>query len=181
MPKTKSKRAHSAPKDKKKRTPGNGNPWAYKDKLKFFPETGKLTRSEVLQIECRDRYKIRTSVHVTDDQTANDELYRMFGEMLGQDIPFMRQWVRCFVLTHKKYVGKLAGDYLKDKNLWITQWLKDVKASSRADILTLFILCIATDTHWFMHTKVGYWTTLWMIQKAHGICLMMQSLFKLSW
>ena len=78
--KTKSKSAHTAPKGKK-RTPGDGNPWVYKDKLEPFPGAGKLTRTEVLQIECRDRYKIRTSVHVMDDQTANDELYRMFGEM----------------------------------------------------------------------------------------------------
>ena len=60
MLKTKSKRAHTAPKGKKKRTPGDGNLWAYKDKLELFPEARKLTRSEVLQIESRDRYKIRT-------------------------------------------------------------------------------------------------------------------------
>ena len=99
-------------------------------------------------------------MHVTNDQTTNDELYCMFGEMLGQDIPFMRQWVRCFVLTYKKYGGKLDGDYLKERNLKIRQWLKDVKACSRVDILILFILCIATDTHCFIHTKVGYWTRL---------------------
>ena len=75
--------------------------------------------------------------------------------------------VRCFVLTHKKFVAKLAGDYLKAKNVKITQWLKDVKANSRADVLTLFILCIATDTHCFVHTKVGYWTTLLDDPKKH--------------
>ena len=106
-------------------------------------------------------------MHVTDNQTTNDELYHMFGEMLGQDIPFMRQWVRCFVLTHEKYVSKLASDYLEERSLKITQWLKYVKAGSRVDILTLFILCIATDTHCFVHTKVGYWTTLLDDPKKH--------------
>ena len=72
-----------------------------------------------------------------DDQTTNNELYCMFGEMLGQDIPFMRQWVRCFVLTHKKFVGKLTGDYLKEcKDNTV---VKGCESGSRADILTLYI------------------------------------------
>ena len=156
MPKSKSRGACTTSKGKKKKVPGNGNPWVYKEKLKPFLEAGKLSRSVVLQIECRDRCKIRTSLHVTDEQTANDEMFRMFGEMLGQDAPIMRQWVQCFVLTHKKFVRKLAGEYLKDWNLKITEWLKSIKASSKADILVLFILCTTTDTHCFMHTKVGY-------------------------
>ena len=160
MLRTKLKKSMYCPQRQKKRTPGNGNPWVYKDKLELLPESRKLTKTEVLQIKCRDRYKIRTSIHVTDDQTANNELYHMFGEMLGQDIPFMRQWVRCFVLMHKKFVGKLAGYYLKGQNIKLTQWLQDVKAGSKADVFALFILCIATDTHCFMYTKVEYWTTL---------------------
>ena len=38
--------------------------------------------------------------------------------------------------------------------------MKKVNKGCKADILALFILCIVTDTHCFVHLKTGYWTTL---------------------
>ena len=72
----------------------------------------------------------------------------------------MRQWVRCFVLTHCKFVAKLVAHYLKAQELKLSQWVKEVNKGCKADILALFILCIATDMHCFEHLKTGYWTTL---------------------
>ena len=68
---------------KTKKIPGSGNPWPYKDKLEVIAETDLLDINHVLNLECRNRYKIQPSVHVTDDKSANDELFQMFGEMLG--------------------------------------------------------------------------------------------------
>ena len=60
---------------KSKRTPGSGNPWPYKDKLEFITETDLLNTTQVLNLDCKNHYKIRPSVHVIDDKTANDQLF----------------------------------------------------------------------------------------------------------
>ena len=39
-------------------------------------------------------------------------------------------------------------------------WIIGIKNGRRPDILTLFLLCVITGTHCFVHTKVGIWTTL---------------------
>ena len=114
MPKTKKKTANQPSSAKKARKmQGSGNPWAYKESLKPIKEDDALSSDKLLNLECRNCYRIRPSVHVTDEQSVNDEVFRMFGEMPGQDVAFMRQWARCFVLTHRKFVNKQpASTYL---------------------------------------------------------------------
>ena len=136
--------------------PGSGNPWAYKEYLEPITEDEVLNSNEILNLECRSCYKIRPRVHMVDDKSANDEVFRMFGEMLGQDVAFMRQWVRCFILTHHKFISKVGCKYLSVRTLKLPQWVKELNHGCKADIL----LCIATDTHCFVHTKSRYWTTL---------------------
>ena len=91
----------------------------------------------------------------------------MFRQMLGQDVAFMRQWVRCFVLTHHKFVSKVACKYLSEHSLKLQEWAKELNKGCKADILALFLLCIATDTHCFVHTRSGYWTTLADTPQSH--------------
>ena len=81
------------PKGKKKKALGENNPWPYKDMVPPLPEADKLTRSDVLQIKYHSCYKIRNNTHIVDEKSANDEVYRMFGDMLSQNVTFMRQWV----------------------------------------------------------------------------------------
>ena len=45
--------------------------------------------------------------------------------------------------------------------------MKELNRGCKADILALFLLCIATDTHCFVHTKSGYWTTLAETPQSH--------------
>ena len=101
----------------------------------------------VLNLECRNCYRIRPSAHVTDEQSANDEVFRMFGEMQGQDVAFMRQWVRCFILTHCKFVNKVASKYISEHSLKLQEWAKDLNKGCKADVLALFLLCIAQGSH----------------------------------
>ena len=90
MPKIKKKPANQPLSTKKARkTPGSGNSWAYKECLELITEDDALSSNEILSLECRNHYRIRPSVHVTDKQSVNDELFHMFGEMLGQDVAFM--------------------------------------------------------------------------------------------
>ena len=168
MPKSKEKTLNQPSKGKKSRkTPGSGNPWAYKECLEPITEDEALNSNEILNLECRSHYKIRPSVHVVDDKSANDEVFRMFGEMLGQDVAFMRQWVRCFVLTHRKFISKVACKYLSVHSLKLPQWVKELNHGCKVDILALFLLCIATNTHCFVHIKSGYWTTLAETPQSH--------------
>ena len=168
MPKSKKKTLNQPSKGKKtKKTPGSGNPQAYKECLEPITEDEALNSNEILNLECRSGYKIRPSVHVADDKSANDEVFRMFGEMLGQDVAFMRQWVRCFVLTHCKFMSKVACKYLSVHSLKLPQWVKELNCGCKVDILALFLLCIATNTHCFVHTKSGYWITLAETPQSH--------------
>ena len=53
----------------------------------------------------------------------DDELYRIFRDMVGQTVEFMRCWLRVHVLTHKHQIAKFAKDYLDSKGLDISTWL----------------------------------------------------------
>ena len=103
-----------------------------------------------------------------DESTAKDEMFRMFREMMGQDVRFMRQWVRCFVLTHRRFIMKLAKTHLTEHSLSLPQWLKALTNGCRADTLCLYILSIATETHCFVHIKNWIWTTLGEIPHTHA-------------
>ena len=104
---------------------------------------------------------------MVDDKSANDEVFCMFGEMLGQDVAFMRQWVRCFILIHGKFVSKAAHRHLSSHSLKLSEWIKELNGGCKVDIFALFLLCIATDTHCFVHVKGGYWTTLGETPQFH--------------
>ena len=103
-----------------------------------------------------------------DEITAKDEMFRLFEEMMGQDVRFMRQWVRCFVLTHCRFVMKLAKTHLTERSSSLPRWLKAITNGCKADTLCLYILSIATETHCFIHIKNGIWTTLGEIPNTHA-------------
>ena len=68
---------------------------------------------------------------------------------------------------HKCFVINLSKDYLKNQDIKLSEWLTSTRTDGKADALTLFILCLAMDTHCFIHTKSGYWTTLKDDPKDH--------------
>ena len=169
MPKSTEKTSKSTLKKKKiKAIPGAGNPWTYRETLYTIKETDALSIEDILQLDCRDKYKVRPNSFVVDGSTAKDEMFRMFREMMGQDVRFMRQWVRCFVLTHRRFIMKLAKTHLTEHSLSLPRWLKALTNGCRADTLCLYILSIMTETHCFVHIKNGIWTTLGEIPHTHA-------------
>ena len=123
-------------------------------------ESDKLTREELLALTCRDKYCIK-SVMFNSPRDRDDELYRIFGDMVGQTVDFMRYWLRVHVLTHKHQIAKFAKVYLESKGLNISTWLTRPKTGKRADVLALFLLCKITKSHCFIHLEGGcYWTSL---------------------
>ena len=61
----------------------------------------------------------------------------------------------------------MAKEYLDGKGLTLQTWLNGLKEGRRADVLGLFLLCLATQTHCFVHLNNGYWTTLWDSPNNH--------------
>ena len=136
------------------------NPWTCQHNLPLLLESDKLTKDELLSLTCRDKYCIK-SMMFESPRDRDDELYRIFGDMVGQTVEFMRFWLRVHVLTHKHQIAKFAKDYLDSKGLDISTWLTGPKTGKRADVLALFLLCKITKSHCFVHLKGGhYWTSL---------------------
>ena len=61
----------------------------------------------------------------------------------------------------------MARDYLDGKGLTLQTWLSDLKEGRWADVLELFLLCLAIQTHCFVHLNNGYWSTLWDAPNNH--------------
>ena len=58
MPKSKEKTSKGTQKKKRIRaTPGAGNHWAYRETLDTIKETDALLIEDILQLNCRDKYK----------------------------------------------------------------------------------------------------------------------------
>ena len=134
------------------------NPWTYQQNLALLLQTDKLTRDELLTLTWRDKYCIK-SVMFESPKDWDDELYRIFGDMVGQTVDFMRHWLRVHVLTHKHQIATFAKDYLDSKGLDINTWLTRPKTGKRADVLALFLLCRIMKSHCFVHLEGGrYWT-----------------------
>ena len=85
----------------------------------------------------------------------------MYGAMVGQSVNFMRRWLWCYTVTHKRTMSKLPSAYLKLNGLKIRTWLVGVKTGTKADILTIYLLIKVTKTHCFIHAQNNkYWSTL---------------------
>ena len=146
--------------EKKKRhvLPEFTNPWPYADNLHPLPEALKLDRDSLSELACQNEYIIESDHKMEND--SNDQIYHLFGELINKDPGFMRQWVRLFTITHKRYLETLAMNYLASSDLSLINWCKGVKSGDRADVLVLFVLCVLTGTHCFIHLKQGHWTSL---------------------
>ena len=98
---------------------------------------------------------------ITDEKQWDNEVYRIFGELVDKDYTFMRQWLRCYSLTNKNNISKIARDYLKSKGLKLKTWLISIKTGRCTDILALYLLCVITKSHCYIHLCDGnYWGSL---------------------
>ena len=141
--------------------PTYSNPWPYVDNLPKLSEDMKLTKDELGELECRLDYGIKCHAQVITESIKNEELYRIYGEQIGKEPSFMRQWVRLYAITNKNQIKTIASDYLESKGLELSTWLMGVKEGQKGDVLTLFILSLITGVHCCVHLKRhNYWNTL---------------------
>ena len=90
------------PKDKaKKKSNTFVNPWAYKVILPPLPESEKCNSDDLSVLKCRPSFRIKPVQTDHTELTRDEDLYRIFGELVNQKPAFMQQWVRIFTLMHK--------------------------------------------------------------------------------
>ena len=63
----------------------------------------------------------------------------------------MRQWVRLYAATNKKYLETTLSKYLESNGLKLTTWVRGVKEGKKGDLLTLFVLSLITGVHCCVH------------------------------
>ena len=144
------------------------NPWAFVDVLPELNEEMKLTKADLSKLECRLDYAIKCDVQVMFGSEQNDELFRIYGEQVGKDSLFMRNWVRLYVITNKKHIQKLASTYFQSIDSNLTTWMKDLKNGNKGDILALYVLSVITGVHCFIHLRQNkYWTSLKEVPDTH--------------
>ena len=137
---TKSGREHRKGSDKLRK--GNkmlenpSNPWAYSVKLPLLNEADKCDLADLDVLNCRSNYCIRTVSQGYTEKGRDDELFRIYGNLVNQSANFMRQWIRCFALTRKKYVMNLACEYLNKK---VQNWVLGYWESSKGNMLMCWL------------------------------------------
>ena len=136
------------------------NPWKYCDQLPTLMEADKLCKKDMVKLCCREHYCVKTVRYLSELDKDND-IYRFYGALVGQDNQFMRRWLQVFAATNKKYVMELAKPYFKSIKIKYAKWVSDVRSNGRADVPALFLLSKITKVHSVVHiNKNCYWSTL---------------------
>ena len=92
---------------------------------------------------------------------GNDVLYQIFVEHAGQDVRFMRIWLDMFVKMHEQSFSKKGANYFKSKGLTFSCWAESILDDQKADMMSLYCLCLLTDIHAWIHLQNGkIWSTL---------------------
>ena len=86
----------------------------------------------------------------------------MYGNWVGQNMQFMREWLHYFVTvvykTHFKWIG---FNYLGSKGLSLELWAESIKDGRRPDFLVLLTLNALLETHAVVHiANDNMWTTM---------------------
>ena len=68
-------------------------------------------------------------------------------------IGFMHEWLKLFVLMHRKHIAKKASSYLDSKGLTIELWADGILDGRKGDVLVLYTLNLLLETCTVVHLK----------------------------
>ena len=69
--------------------------------------------------------------------------------------------VKVLQLNKQSNINKIVKEYLKSKGLKLKTWLVGIKTGRRTDILFLYLLCVITKSHCYIHLQDGnFWSSL---------------------
>ena len=103
-------------KDKEKESKEQENPLKYCDKLPTLMEADKLGKKDFTKLCCREHYCLKP-VRYLSETDRDDEIYSLFGSLVGQEKTFMRRWLRVFTVTNKWYIIDISKAYFKSKGI----------------------------------------------------------------
>ena len=146
-------------KQRRKTAIPSANPWKYLLNYQHVPETAKLRKDEVSQLQCRTTHCVCPQ---QQDYNENDGLYAIYGHTVGQSPEFMREWLHYFItVVYKAHFKRIGLTYLTSKGLNLELWVESIKDGRRPDFLVLLALNALLETHAVVHISNGKtWTTL---------------------
>ena len=83
-------------KQRRKTAIPSANPWKYLLNYQHVPETAKLQKDEVSQLQCRTTHCVRLQ---QQDYNENDGPYAIYGHRVGQSPEFLREWLHYFIMV----------------------------------------------------------------------------------
>ena len=137
----------------------SANPWKYLLNYQHVPESSKLQKEEISQLQCRTTHCVSLQQH---EYSENDGLYAIYGFRVGQSPEFMRDWLHYFITTvYKAHFKRIGLTYLTSKGLSLEVWAESIKDGRRPDFFVLLALNALIETHAVVHISNNQmWTTL---------------------
>ena len=151
--------------EKVKKIPYN-NPFEYTKVVDPIYKIHKVSRMELTTLPCRSSHKIKP--HSMRAQEY-DNLYEIFTKFTDQNIEFIRQWLKTFMLANHHNFETRASKYLASKVLSFDNWTNSVNDGCKGDVLALYGLCMLFEKQAVVHLKNGLiWTTLEELSDHHS-------------
>ena len=137
----------------------SANPWEYLRTYQHVPESSKLQKDEIPQLQCRTTHCVSLQQY---EHNVNDGLYSIYGYRVGQSPEFMREWLHYFITTvYKTHFKRIGLTYLTSKGLSLELWAESIKNGRQPDFFVLLALNALLETHAAVHISNNrMWTTL---------------------
>ena len=111
------------------------NPHKYSDIVELIYEVRKVSRMELMELSCRPMHKIKASLSRIPE---NNNLYAIFMRFTNQDVTFICQWLKIFMLANCHNFEIRATKYLSSKVLMYDNWTYSISDGQKGDILALY-------------------------------------------
>ena len=160
------------PKSKKEKPLIYYNKYDYSNSIQVFTESDRITENELESLECYNTHQVERTLNSLDDHTINDYLYKIYYSDKPSTKTLMQRWISYFVNQHKNQLFTKVKSYLEPKKLTMDEWLRGVSEGRRGDILSIYVLSIATGVHTMVHLRNHrIWSTLQDAPTSHEALL----------
>ena len=151
----------------KEETIPNFTGYPYSEVIRDFAECNRITESKLSRLECHEKYYLECSLNSFNGAALNDHLYRIYYPK-HMDTQVLRRYIAYYVNLYPKQITQKASNYLDSKKLTLDKWLKSVKEGRRGDILSVYLLSMATGSHTAVHMRNNkVWSTLKDMPTSH--------------
>ena len=153
-------------KPKKVKEIPTANPHSYSKIVEPIYEVHKVDRRELTELSCRATHQILAR---SSRVSENDNVYAIFLKYIKQDVTFLRNWLKVFMLANKKNFEIRAKKYLASKVLTFENWSDSISDGRKGDILVLYGLCMLLGKHAIVHLHNHHvWSTLSELGPTHA-------------